>query len=67
MALEFEIVVMWGIAGLILLGCAILELIQRYYKLKVWKEKKKMGVRCRKPRRISAIFNQKYYKALKLK
>lgn len=48
---------------------ALIFTVNSWYKekMKVWKEKKKMGVRCRKPKRISAIFNQKYYEALKLK
>ena len=36
-------------------------------KMKVWKEKKKMGYRCRKPKKMSAIFSQQYYEALKIK
>lgn len=47
---------------------ALIFTVNSWYKekMKVWKEKKKMGLRCRKPRRISAIFNQKYYEALKI-
>ena len=36
-------------------------------RMKVWKEKKKNGQRCRTPRKISAIFNQMYYEALKIR
>ena len=48
---------------------ALIFTVNSWYKqkMKVWKEKKAHGVRCRKPRRISSIFNQKYYEALKLK
>ena len=48
---------------------ALIFTVNSWYrnKMKVWKEKKKMGVRCRKPKRISSVFNQKYYEALRIK
>ena len=48
---------------------ALIFTVNSWYrdKMKVWKEKKKLGVRCRKPKKISSIFNQKYYEALRLK
>ena len=48
---------------------ALIFTVNSWYKerMKVWKEKKKMGYGCRKPRKISAIFSQQYYEALKLK
>ena len=48
---------------------ALIFTVTSWYKqkMKVYKEKQKLGIRSRKPRKISAIFNQKYYEALKLK
>ena len=36
-------------------------------KLKVYNEKKKMGFRVKRPKRLSRIFNQSYYEALRMK
>ena len=36
-------------------------------KVKEWKLKKKMGLRCRKPKALPRIFSANYYEALKLK
>ena len=48
---------------------ALIFTVNSWYKnkMKVWKEKKKLGLRCRKPRKISAIFSQQYYEALRIK
>jgi len=48
---------------------AIISTVNENYKerVKVWKEKKKMGLRCRKPKPLPYIFNKQYFEALKLK
>ena len=48
---------------------ALIFTVNSWYKKKMaeWKAKKKDGLRCRKPKKISAIFTQAYYEALKLK
>jgi len=43
--------------------------VNEWYKERIAKynEKKKMGMRSRKPKRMPRIFNQSYYEALKMK
>ena len=36
-------------------------------KVKEWKEKKKIGLRCRKPKPLPYIFSKQYFEALRIK
>jgi len=48
---------------------ALIFTVNSWYKKRLdsYRDKRKAGIRCRKPRKISSIFNQTYYEALRLK
>ncbi|KKL46943.1 hypothetical protein LCGC14_2340540 [marine sediment metagenome] len=48
---------------------AIISTVNEHHKerVKVWKEKKKLGIRCRKPKPLPYIFSKQYFEALRIK